>query len=107
MTLKDYLVNKLGGFTKDDVKIIVEENLRTHDGVVWKSVKNHGMPKTSHNQIALWNGKWPRFGKCLGLTKGAEMYGQGKSFYTPFDEPLKGITHYAILPLMKDVDSEE
>lgn len=105
MTLNTYLIKKLGGFTEDDVKTIVEENLNIYGGVIWKSVEEYGMPETSHNQIALWNGRWPRFGKCLGLTKGAEMYGQDKSFYTPFDEPLKGITHYAILPLMKDVEN--
>lgn len=102
----DWLIRVLGGYTKDDLRISVEENCKFRGEVFWKSVEEHGMPETSHNQIVLWNGKWPRFGKCLGRITGAQVYGDGKSFYTPFDEPLRGITHYAILPIIKDVEKE-
>lgn len=102
--VKDWLIRGLGGFTSEDIAISVEENCRLRGDVVWRSVDDYGMPKTSHNQIALWNGRWPRFGKCLAAVPGVRDYGDGKSFYDAFDTPLKGITHYAIMPMVRNVE---
>lgn len=59
----------------------------------WISVRNQ-MPDTSHDQILIFNGRYPRCGKCL-----ADKHGN-KAFYSPHDEKLSGITYWAYIPTL-------
>lgn len=59
----------------------------------WISVHNQ-MPDTSHDDILLYNGRYPRCGKCL-----ADKHGN-KAFYSPHDEKLSGITYWAYIPTL-------
>lgn len=59
----------------------------------WVAVST-SMPKTSHDDILLYNGRYPRCGKCLG-----DKYGN-KAFYSPHDEKLNGITYWAYIPTL-------
>lgn len=57
----------------------------------WISADNY-MPDTSHDQILVFNGRYPRCGKVLGTRDG------GKAFHSPHDEKLSGITYWAHIP---------
>lgn len=53
------------------------------------------MPETSHQQILLWNGRFPRLGLCLG---GGVKNPQAKCFYTHYGDQLHDVTHWCPIP---------
>lgn len=57
----------------------------------WISVKDR-LPEVSHNEVAVWNGKFTRIGFYLASLK----YGYG--FFSPMDDRLHGITHWRPMP---------
>jgi len=63
--------------------------------IEWISVDEE-MPEDSHEQILLWNGKFPRLGLCLGSVKYKQL-----CFYTVHEQMLHGITHWAKVNLPK------
>ena len=54
---------------------------------MWKRV-DEVLPEVSHDELALWNGKFSRVGFYLSSLK------HGNTFFSPMDEKLHGITHW-------------
>lgn len=57
----------------------------------WISVDKQ-LPKPSHDEIVLWNGRWAYVGKYLSKIHG------GGEFQNPHESPIRGITHWMPLP---------
>jgi|GEM_PF-6113436 len=62
----------------------------------WVAVKDQ-MPPTSHQQILLWNGRFPRLGLCLGL-RNMPVSRNNTGFYTFYEERIHDVTHWAPIP---------